>query len=153
MNRSLSLVTVVVDDYDTAIAHYVDDLGFDLVEDTPQGTKRWVVVSPGGATGLLLAQAVNARQRSRIGNQTGGRVSFFLETDDFDASHREMTAAGVNFTEDPRRESYGTVAVFEDRYGNRWDLLEPAPAGGESAKRAPKSSAADSPSSSRWGNR
>lgn len=130
MVEHLSLVAIVVDDYDTAIAHYVDDLGFRLVEDTPQGHKRWVVVSPGGATGLLLARADNERQRARIGDQTGGRVGFFLHTDDFAATHGRLSAAGVAFAEEPRHEPYGTVAVFEDRYGNRWDLLGPPPAAG-----------------------
>ncbi|BCJ35781.1 hypothetical protein Athai_32840 [Actinocatenispora thailandica] len=125
----LALVTIVVDDYDTAITHYVGDLGFRLVEDTALGDgKRWVVVSPGDTTGtaLLLARAADDRQRARIGDQTGGRVGFFLYTDDFAADHARLLAAGVRFAEDPRHEPYGTVAVFTDRYGNRWDLLEPA---------------------------
>ncbi len=123
MNR-IGLVTLVVLDYDEAIAFYVDKLGFDLVEDTVMGSKRWVVVRPKGAeTGLLLARAADDDQASRIGDQTGGRVGFFLNTDDFTADHSRMVAAGVRFLEEPRHESYGSVAVFEDLYGNRWDLL------------------------------
>ncbi len=120
----IGLVTLVVLDYDEAIAFYVDKLGFDLVEDTAMGAKRWVVVRPAGAeTGLLLARAADDDQASRIGDQTGGRVGFFLNTDDFTADHSRMVAAGVRFLEEPRHESYGSVAVFEDLYGNRWDLL------------------------------
>lgn len=125
----IALVTVVVDDYDRATAFYCDALGFQLVEDTPiGGGKRWVVVGPSGnrGTALLLAQAADDAQRSRIGNQTGGRVFLFLHTEDFATDHARMTAAGVRFIEPPRREPYGTVAVFEDLYGNRWDLLERA---------------------------
>jgi catechol 2,3-dioxygenase-like lactoylglutathione lyase family enzyme len=122
----IGLVTLVVLDYDEAIAFYVDKLGFDLVEDTPMGSKRWVVVRPRGAeTGLLLARAADDDQASRIGDQTGGRVGFFLNTDDFTADHSRMLAAGVRFLEEPRHESYASVAVFEDLYGNRWDLLGP----------------------------
>jgi catechol 2,3-dioxygenase-like lactoylglutathione lyase family enzyme len=125
----LALVTIVVDDYDAAVDHYVGDLGFRLVEDTDLGDgKRWVVVSPGEAAGtaLLLARAADDRQRARIGDQTGGRVGFFLHTDDFATRHARMLAAGVRFAEAPRHEPYGTVAVFTDRYGNRWDLIQPA---------------------------
>lgn len=122
------MVTVVVDSYDTAIAYFTAGLGFDLTEDTPLGGgKRWVVVTPpGGGTALLLARADGDRQRAAIGEQTGGRVGFFLCTDDFARDHARMRAAGVTFEEEPRHEPYGTVAVFRDRYGNRWDLLEPA---------------------------
>ncbi len=129
---SLGLVAVVVDDYDRAIAHYVDDLGFALIEDLPQEGKRWVVVAPPGtehdarATHVLLARASNDDERSRIGNQTGGRVFLFLHTDDFARDHARMAAAGVTFLEAPRHEPYGIVAVFEDAFGNRWDLLQPA---------------------------
>ncbi|NND75033.1 MAG: VOC family protein [Ilumatobacter sp.] len=129
---SLGLVAVVVDDYDRAIAHYVGDLGFTLVEDLPQDGKRWVVVAPPGteddprATHLLLARASNDDERARIGNQTGGRVFLFLHTDDFARDHARMTAAGIHFLEAPRHEPYGVVAVFEDAFGNRWDLLQPA---------------------------
>ncbi len=122
----LSLVTVVVHEYDEAVRFYVDALGFVLIEDNPLGDKRWVVVSPGGDGGcaLLLARAATDAQRSRVGDQTGGRVGFFLDTDDFAADHERMQAAGVRFVEGPRQEAYGTVAVFEDLYGNRWDLVQ-----------------------------
>lgn len=122
----MGLVTLVVRSYDEAIRFYVEGLGFALVEDTPQGDKRWVVVSAGGGTSLLLAEASTEEQRARIGDQTGGRVGFFLNTDDFDRDHARMTAFGVKFLETPREEVYGKVAVFEDLYGNRWDLLQPA---------------------------
>lgn len=125
----IGLVTVVVGEYDEAIAFYVDALGFAVLEDTPLGgAKRWVVVGPasGAGTSLLLARAATAAQRARIGDQTGGRVSFFLDTEDFIGDHRRMAAAGVRFVEEPRREGYGTVAVFEDLYGNRWDLVQRA---------------------------
>ncbi len=127
MSTALALVTVVVDDYDEAIAHYTGQLGFDLLEDTPlPGGKRWVRVAPTASPcALLLAEASDERQRAAIGNQAGGRVGFFLHTADFAHEHAAMSARGVRFLEAPRRESYGTVAVFEDRYGNRWDLLEP----------------------------
>ncbi|MGS1078009.1 VOC family protein [Pseudoxanthomonas beigongshangi] len=127
MRQTLSLITVVVDDYDRAIAHYTDALGFELREDTDRGGgKRWVRVAPPGSreTCLLLAAAGNDAQRARIGDQTGGRVGFFLETDDFHRDHARMLARGVEFLETPREESYGTVAVFRDLYGNRWDLLQ-----------------------------
>lgn len=122
----LNLVTVVVPDYDEALSFYVDALGFALVEDTPlPDGKRWVVVAPAeGAAGLQLARAADDEQRSRVGNQTGGRVAFFLGTDDFAAEHRRLQAAGVRFVEEPRTEAYGTVAVFTDIYGNRWDLVQ-----------------------------
>lgn len=126
MTRRLSLTALLVRDYDEAIAFYVGKAGFDLVEDTDQGGgKRWVVVSPGaGSGGLLLARAAGAEQAARVGDQAGGRVFLFLETDDFARDHGRMTAAGVRFLEAPREEAYGTVAVFEDLYGNRWDLIE-----------------------------
>ena len=122
----MGLVTLLVRDYDEAIRFYVDGLGFTLVEDTPQANKRWVVVSAGGGASLLLAQADTDQQHARVGDQTGGRVGFFLNTDDFDRDHARMTAFGVRFLETPRDEVYGKVAVFEDLYGNRWDLLQPA---------------------------
>lgn len=124
----IATVTLVVDDYDAAIAFYRDKLGFDLVADTPLGDgKRWVVVAPKGGKGarLLLAQADGPTQAAHVGNQTGGRVGFFLETDDFARDHAAFTAAGVVFREAPRHEPYGSVAVFEDLYGNTWDLIEP----------------------------
>ena len=122
--------TVVVPDYDRGIAFYVGKLGFRLVEDTDLGGgKRWVRVQPKGAeTAILLARAVNERQSASIGNQTGGRVGFFLQTDDFARDHAAFLAKGVVFEEDPRSEPYGIVAVFRDPFGNRWDLLEPAKA-------------------------
>ena len=127
MTQSLALSTLVVRDYDEAIGFYVDKLGFILTRDDDMGGgKRWVVVTPPGSQGgLLLAKAVGDVQAARIGDQTGGRVGFFLHTDDFDGDHARMSAAGVNFLEAPRREAYATVAVFEDLYGNRWDLLQP----------------------------
>lgn len=127
----IGLFTVVVDDYDEAIRFFVDALGFELVEDTPSLTndgrpKRWVVVRPEPTgTGILLARADGDAQHARVGDQTGGRVAFFLETDDFDAQYRRMTAAGVEFTRPPQRAPYGTVAVFRDIAGNLWDLIEP----------------------------
>ena len=127
--QNLALVALVVPDYDEAIAHCTDDLGFDLREDTDLGGgKRWVVVGPpgSGGCGLLLARAATDEQRARIGDQTGGRVFLFVHTDDFAADHTRLTAAGVTFLEGPRHEEYGTVAVFEDRFGNRWDLIERA---------------------------
>jgi catechol 2,3-dioxygenase-like lactoylglutathione lyase family enzyme len=127
----IGLVTLIVRDYDEAIDFYVGKVGFELVEDTPRddGT-RWVVVAPAGAseTSLLLARAKSPREADRVGDQTGGRVGLFLNTDDFDRDHARMSAAGVAFAEAPRREPYGTVAVFEDLYGNRWDLIQHAPA-------------------------
>lgn len=121
----LHAITLVVPDYDAAIAFYRDAMGFDLIEDTDLGGgKRWVLVAPkGGQTRLLLAKAVTDRQRAAIGTQTGGRVGFFLHSDDFSADHARLQAAGVVFEETPRQEPYGTVAVFRDPFGNRWDLL------------------------------
>ncbi|WP_306187582.1 MULTISPECIES: VOC family protein [unclassified Streptomyces] len=128
--RRIALVTLVVDDYDEAVRFYTEALGFRLVEDTPRPDgSRWVVVEPGSeaaGTGLLLARAKGEAQQARVGEQTGGRVGFFLHTDDFARDHARMTAAGVTFLEEPRHEPYGTVAVFQDLYGNRWDLLQPA---------------------------
>jgi catechol 2,3-dioxygenase-like lactoylglutathione lyase family enzyme len=129
MTRGLGAVTVVVPDYDAAIAFYVGALGFALVADTPLGDgKRWVLVAPetGARTKLLLAKAANPRQAAAVGDQTGGRVFLFLETDDFARDHAAMTARGVRFLEAPRIEPYGVVAVFEDPFGNRWDLIEPS---------------------------
>lgn len=127
MTQSLHAVTLVVADYDEAIAWFTRVLGFHLLEDTDLGNgKRWVLVAPPGSTGarLLLARAANADQSARVGTQTGGRVAFFLDTDDVTRDHAAMTARGVTFTEAPRAEAYGRVAVFLDLYGNRWDLVE-----------------------------
>ncbi len=126
MARRVALVSLLVADYDDAIAFYVGKLGFDLVEDTDMGEgKRWVVVSPGSdGTNFLLARA-SADQAEAVGRQGGGRVWLFLHTDDFAGDHARMSAAGVKFLEEPRHEAYGTVAVFEDLHGNRWDLLQP----------------------------
>jgi len=129
----LDKIAIIVDDYDQAIAFFTGALGFDLVEDSPSLTndgraKRWVVVRPpGGDTAILLAQADGERQAAAVGNQTAGRVGFFLEVDDFEAAHQRMTAAGVEFATAPRTEPYGRVAVFIDIAGNRWDLLGPVP--------------------------
>lgn len=128
----IALVTLVVDDYDEAIRFYTEALGFGLAEDEPRPDgSRWVVVRPGDhqeGTGLLLARAKDDAQRARVGDQTGGRVGFFLHTGDFAGDHARMRAAGVTFLEEPRHEPYGSVAVFRDLYGNRWDLLQPATA-------------------------
>ena len=127
MKQHLSHVALVVPDYDQALAFYVDTLGFDLVEDTRRSPdKRWVVVAPPGSreTRLLLARASSDHQRSRIGDQTGGRVFLFLNTDDFDRDHARMLRRGVVFQERPRVEPYGKVAVFQDPFGNKWDLLQ-----------------------------
>ncbi|CAM5304834.1 VOC family protein [Streptomyces avidinii] len=129
MPSHIALTALLVRDYDEAIDFYTRALGFDLAEDNarPDGS-RWVVVRPPGATesALLLARAKDEAQRSRVGDQTGGRVGHFLYTDDFARDHARMTAEGVHFLEEPRHEPYGSVAVFEDLYGNRWDLLQPA---------------------------
>jgi catechol 2,3-dioxygenase-like lactoylglutathione lyase family enzyme len=125
----ISLVALLVSDYDAAIDFYVNALGFRLVEDTRlDEDKRWVVVAPPGAreTGLLLAKAATAHQSDRVGDQAGGRVGLFLHTDDFGRDYDRMRAAGVRFAEPPRHEPCGTVAVFEDLYGNRWDLIQPS---------------------------
>ena len=127
MSQKLGYIALVVRDYDEAIAFYTSKLGFQLIEDTDLGNgKRWVRVRPPGSTGtdLLLARAANPEQASRIGNQTGGRVFLFLHTDDFWRDYREFTARGVTFVRPPSAESYGTLAVFEDLYGNKWDLLQ-----------------------------
>ncbi|MBS3648109.1 VOC family protein [Pseudaminobacter sp. 19-2017] len=126
--RSIATVALVVRDYDEAIEWYTGSLGFELVENTDLGGgKRWVTVSPpGGGTRLLLARAADAHQETRIGDQAGGRVFLFLETDDFARDHAALLGSGVRFHEAPRQEPYGTVAVFSDLYGNLWDLIEPA---------------------------
>ena len=128
MQRALAIIALVVRDYDEAIDYYTRVLGFTLVEDRdmPAEHKRWVVVAPGqGGAHLLLARASNDAQRTRIGDQTGGRVFLFLHTDDFQRDFDAYRAAGVRFLGAPRVEPYGTVAVFEDLYGNRWDLIQP----------------------------
>ncbi len=134
MPQHLGLVSLVVPDYDEAVAYYTQVLGFELVEDTPlpEHGKRWVVVSPPGAreSRLLLARAATPEQLSRVGNQTGGRVFLFLNTDDFHRDHANYTAKGVVFIRGPSTEAYGTVAVFRDLYGNLWDLIGPADAAG-----------------------
>jgi uncharacterized glyoxalase superfamily protein PhnB len=126
MSTTLGMIAIVVDDYDSAIAHYVKDLGFTLVEDsqlTPE--KRWVVIEPSqqGAQ-ILLAKASNAEQLAAIGNSTGGRVAFFLYTDNFNQTYEKYLAKGIEFIETPRQESFGQVVVFKDKYGNKWDLIE-----------------------------
>ena len=131
MNRSIANVSILVHDYDEAIAWYTDCLGFELIEDialTPG--KRWVRVAPANNSGasLLLARASGAKQQAHVGNQTGGRVFLFLHTDDFWRDYNDMNSRGVKFAEAPREETYGTVVVFEDLYGNRWDLVEHRPA-------------------------
>lgn len=128
MNQSLAHVALVVDDYDEAIRFYTEKLGFRLVEDTVLSeTKRWVLVAPPGSGGckLLLAKAASEEQKSRVGNQTGGRVFLFLHTDDFERDYRNFLENNVRFIRPPVRETYGTVAVFEDLYGNLWDLIGP----------------------------
>jgi catechol 2,3-dioxygenase-like lactoylglutathione lyase family enzyme len=129
MTQHLAAIALVVPDYDEAIAFYVGKLGFELVEDTRLSeTKRWVLVAPPGSreTRLLLAKADGPEQKTRIGNQAGGRVFLFLHTDDFARDHEALRERGVRFIEPPRHESYGTVAVFVDPYGNKWDLIQPA---------------------------
>ena len=124
----LGQITLLVQDYDEAIAHFVDALGFTLIADNDMGNgKRWVVVSPDAAaqTGILLARATGDAQEAATGSQTGGRVAFFLHTDDFARDYARMKAAGVTFCEEPRHENYGSVVVFEDISGNRWDLMQP----------------------------
>ena len=127
----LGAVSLLVRDYDEAIAFYVGKLGFDLTSDLDMGGgKRWVTVTPkGGDTALLLAKATTPEQAARVGDQAGGRVWLFLETDDFARDHAAWTAAGVTFREAPRHEPYGIVAVFEDLYGNAWDLIQPSRTG------------------------
>ena len=126
MTTTLGMIAIVVDDYDSAIAHYVDDLRFTLIEDTQLNPeKRWVVVAPGiSGAQVLLAKAANAAQVAAIGNSTGGRVGFFLYTDNFEETYQQYLAAGIEITETPRRETFGQVVVFKDKYGNKWDLIE-----------------------------
>jgi catechol 2,3-dioxygenase-like lactoylglutathione lyase family enzyme len=123
----LGLVTFVAREYDEAIGFFVGKLDFDLVEDTDMGDgKRWVVVAPASGASLLIARAVTDAEKASVGNQAGGRVAFFLNTDNFDRDHANWLARGVKFREQPRHEVYGTVAVFEDLYGAPWDLIQPA---------------------------
>ncbi len=127
MKQSIAHIALVVDDYDEAIKFYTEKLDFTLLEDTPQSEKkRWVLVAPKNSDGcqLLLAKAVGDEQKSRIGNQTGGRVFLFLKTDDFWRDYENIRAKGVTFVREPKTEDYGTVAVFEDLYGNLWDLVK-----------------------------
>jgi uncharacterized glyoxalase superfamily protein PhnB len=124
--NTLGMIAIVIDDYDLAISHYVNDLGFTLIEDkemTPE--KRWVVVAPGkdGAK-ILLAKAANDQQRAAIGNSTGGRVGFFMYTTNFNKTYETYSSRGIEFIETPRQEAYGQVVVFKDKYGNKWDLIE-----------------------------
>ena len=128
MRQTIALVSLLVRDYDEAIAFYTQKVGFELLEDQDLGNgKRWVRLAPRGSagSGLLLARAASSDQEQRIGDQTGGRVFLFLHTDDFARDYRDMQARGVTFIEQPRVEPYGTVIVFEDLYGNKWDLLQP----------------------------
>ena len=123
----ITALALLVPDYDPAIRFFCDVLGFRLVEDVPQGSKRWVTVEPaGGGVRLVLARAEGARQVAAVGDQAGGRVWLFLQTDDFARDHARMRAAGVTFEEEPRHEVYGIVAVWRDPWGNSWDLIEPA---------------------------
>lgn len=130
MQQNIALVALVVREYDEAIEFFTQKLDFKLIEDTwqPEQNKRWVVVAPpnSGGTSLLLARATTDDQRAAIGNQTGGRVFLFLFTDDFQRDYQTMISRGISFVREPKTESYGTVAVFEDLYGNRWDLLQPS---------------------------
>lgn len=129
MGHTIGYVALVVREYDEAITFFTKCLRFELIEDTQlEGDKRWVLVAPPGSTGasLLLARAAAPDQLTRVGNQTGGRVLLFLETDDFWRDYHEMKSRGVSFEEEPREEVYGTVAVFRDLYANRWDLWQPA---------------------------
>lgn len=130
MNQHIHNIALVVRDYDEAVAFYTEKLRFHLLEDTHLGDgKRWVRVAPPGSheTSLLLAKAATAEQESAVGCQTGGRVFLFLQTDDFWRDYQEMKANGVRFIEEPREESFATVVIFEDLYGNKWDLLQPKP--------------------------
>ena len=124
--NTLGMIAIVIDEYDRAISHYVNDLGFTLIEDTPLSTdKRWVVVAPSeNGARILLARASNENQRAAIGNSTGGRVGFFLYTSEFTQTFQNFQSKGIEFLESPRQEAYGQVVVFKDMYGNKWDLIE-----------------------------
>lgn len=128
MTQTLAMLALVVREYDEAITFFTDNLKFELFEDTDMGNgKRWVVIAPPGSSGsrILLAKANNLEQEKTIGNQTGGRVFLFLHTDDFWRDYNRMKTDGINFIEEPRHESYGTVVVFTDLYGNKWDFIQP----------------------------
>jgi len=128
LKQHIAHIALVVDDYDEAIAFYTGKLNFELIEDTVLSeTKRWVLIAPKGSSEckLLLAKAASEEQRTRVGNQTGGRVFLFLHTDNFERDYNEMKTKGIEFVRPPLKESYGTVAVFKDLYGNLWDLIEP----------------------------
>lgn len=126
LNKRLAMLALIVPDYDEGIAFFTETLGFSLIADEDQGSKRWVVVRPPqGGSDILLARATGASQDAAIGQQGAGRVWLFLSTDDFAADHKRMSQAGVHFEEAPRHEPYGIVAVFRDPWGNRWDLLQP----------------------------
>ena len=124
--NTLGMIAIVVDDYDQAISHYVDDLGFTLIEDkemTPE--KRWVVVAPSSdGARILLAKAANDTQKAAVGNSTGGRVAFFMYTTNFNETYKAYSSRGIEFIESPRQETYGQVVVFKDLYGNKWNLIE-----------------------------
>jgi len=124
--NTLGMIAIVVDEYDTAISHYVNDLGFTLIEDTTLSPeKRWVVIAPSSnGARILLAKASNEDQSAAIGNSTGGRVGFFLYTTEFTQTFDSYTSKGIEFIEEPRKEAYGQVVVFKDKYGNKWDLIE-----------------------------
>ena len=124
--NNLGMIAIVIDEYERAISHYVNDLGFTLIEDTPLSTdKRWVVVAPSeNGARILLARASNENQRDAIGNSTGGRVGFFLYTSNFAQTFQNYKSKGIEFIEAPRQEVYGQVVVFKDMYGNKWDLIE-----------------------------
>jgi uncharacterized glyoxalase superfamily protein PhnB len=124
--NTLGMIAIVVDEYDSAISHYVNDLGFTLIEDSALSPeKRWVVVAPSNnGARILLAKASNEDQRAAIGNSTGGRVGFFLYATEFTATFESYKSKGVEFIEEPRQEAYGQVVVFKDKYGNKWDLIE-----------------------------
>ena len=126
MTTTLGMIAIVIDEYDAAINHYVNDLGFTLIEDTELSPeKRWVVIAPSSAGAqILLAKASNAQQQAAIGNSTGGRVGFFLYTDNFNETYEQYLSKGIEFTETPRKESFGQVVVFKDKYSNKWDLIE-----------------------------
>lgn len=133
MTASVAMFTLLVDEYERGIAFYRDAIGLTLVADTDMGGgRRWVVLTGPNGGRLLLARAGDDAQRAAIGNQTGGRVGFFMETDDFERDHEKFVAKGVTFLEAPRYEAYGTVAVFADPFGNKWDLIQPKSSSGES---------------------